>query len=143
MSSESETIDLEYARIADTQYLVRRSMTKGYQLFSIVTPPIYIGFSLFRKGRSHITINRLLRATWLGGVTGMCLKTIQYPGYTSYSVHLGIASGGAFEYVRSTNSSSETLRSRRIRVAIDVPILALFDPSVTISDVLHFTDGFS
>ena len=73
MSSESETIDLENARIADTQYLVRRSMTKGYQLFSIVTPPVYIGFSLFRKGRSHITVNRLLRATWLGGVTGMCL----------------------------------------------------------------------
>jgi hypothetical protein len=73
----------------------------------------------------------------------MCLKTIQYPGYTSYSVHSGIAGGGAFEYVRATNSSSETLRSRRIRAAIDVPILALFDPSVTISDVLHFTDGFA
>jgi len=75
-------------------------MTKGYQLFSILTPPIYAGLSLFRKGRGHLTVNRLLRATWLGGAAG-------------------IASGGAFEYVRSTNSSSETLRSRRIRAAID------------------------
>jgi hypothetical protein len=96
----SENTDLEYARIADTQYLVRRSMTKGYQLFSILTPPVYIGLSLYRKGRGHITVNRLLRATWLGGVAG-------------------ISSGGAFEYVRSSNSTSETLRSRRIRAAID------------------------
>jgi len=67
----SENIDLENARIADTQYLVRRSMTKGYQLLSILTPPIYVGFSLFRQGRGHFTVNRLLRATWLGGVAGM------------------------------------------------------------------------
>ena len=39
-------------------------------------------------------------------------------------MHSGIASGGAFEYVRSASSSSETLRSRRIRAAIDVLILA-------------------
>jgi len=90
----------EYARLADIEYLVRRSMTKGYQLFSILTPPIYAGFSLYRKGRSPLTINRLLRATWLGGAAG-------------------IAGGGAFEYVRSSNSSFETLRSRRIHAAID------------------------
>jgi hypothetical protein len=78
----SENTDLEYARIADTQYLVRRSMTKGYQLFSILTPPVYIGLSLYRKGRGHITVNRLLRATWLGGVAGMCRRMIQYPRYT-------------------------------------------------------------
>ncbi|KAF8503745.1 hypothetical protein F5888DRAFT_1800033 [Russula emetica] len=96
----SENIDLENARVADTQYLVRRSMTKGYQLFSILTPPVYIGFNLFRKRSSHITVNRLLRATWLAGVAG-------------------IGSGGAVEYVRSANSSPETLRSRRIRAALD------------------------
>ena len=76
----SESTDLEDARVADTQYLVRRSMTKGYQLFSIITPPVYIGFSLFRKRGSHITVNRLLRATWLGGVSGMCHRKIQNPG---------------------------------------------------------------
>lgn len=66
----SENIDSESARLADTEYLVRRSMTKGYQLFSIITPPIYAGFSLFRKGRGYFTMNRLLRATWLGGTAG-------------------------------------------------------------------------
>lgn len=80
----SENIDLENARIADTQYLVRRSMTKGYQLFSILTPPIYIGFNLFRKRSSHITVNRLLRATWLSGVAGMYRRTSQYPIYISH-----------------------------------------------------------
>jgi len=101
MSSEDAAdAELYHARIADTEYLVRRSMTKGYQLFSVLTPPIYAGFSLFRKGRGHLTVNRLLRATWLGGAAG-------------------IASGGTFEYVRSANSSSETLRSRRIRATTD------------------------
>jgi hypothetical protein len=64
--------DAEFARVADTEYLVRRSMTKGYQLFSILTPPIYASFSLFQKGRGHLTVNRLLRATWLGGAVGTC-----------------------------------------------------------------------
>ena len=58
------------ARLADTEYLVRRSGTRGYQLFSILTPPIYAGISIFRKGRGHLTVNRLLRATWLGGTAG-------------------------------------------------------------------------
>jgi hypothetical protein len=94
----SENIDLENARTADTQYLVRRSMTKGYQLFSILTPPIYIGFNLFRKRSSHITVNRLLRATWLSGVAGMYHRTSQYLIYIShFFVHTGIGSGGAVE----------------------------------------------
>jgi hypothetical protein len=141
----SENIDLEHARIADTQYLVRRSMTKSYQLFSVLTPPIYVGFSIFRKGRGHFTVNRLLRATWLGGAAGMYRRTFQYPRHISH-VRPGIASGGAFEYVRSANSNTEMLRSRRIRAAIDVPTLALFGPSVAISDaprICLFTEGFS
>ena len=122
----SEDVELYHARIADTEYLVRRSMTKGYQLFSILTPPIYAGFSLFRKGRGHLTVNRLLRATWLGGAAGRCHRMTLYSIYSLYA-HLGIASGGAFEYVRSANSSSETLRSRRIRATTDVPIPAFLD----------------
>jgi len=56
----------------------------------------------------------------------------------TFFVHTGIGSGGAIGYVRSANSSPETLRSRRIRAALDViPILALFFPPVTISDTLH------
>ena len=73
----------------------------------------------------------------------MCHMIIQNPGIPLMMVYSGIAGGGAFEYARTSSSSSETLRSRRIHAAIDVPILALFDPSVTISDILHLTEGFS
>jgi hypothetical protein len=140
----SENIDLENARIADTQYLVRRSMTKGYHLFSILTPPIYIGFNLFRKRSSHISVNRLLRATWLGGVAGM-YRTAgchSIPYISHIIMHTGIGGGGAVEYVRSANSNPETLRSRRIRAALDViPILALFVP--TCNDFLtHYMSAF-
>jgi len=78
MSAESaEGADAEYARLADIEYLIRRSMTKGYQLFSLLTPPIYAGFSLYhRKGRSHLTVNRLLRATWLGGAAGTHYRVV-------------------------------------------------------------------
>jgi hypothetical protein len=123
----SETTDMEHARLADTEYLVRRSMTKGYQLFSIITPPIYAGFSLLRKGRGHLTVNRLLRATWLGGAAGRYPWMTLWPMHISHA-HVGIVGGGAFEYIRSSNSSSETLRSRRIRALYDVPVLVFLDP---------------
>ncbi|KAI0055482.1 hypothetical protein BV25DRAFT_1895119 [Artomyces pyxidatus] len=96
------------ARSADTEYLVRRSMTKSYQLFSVITPPLYASTVLFRRGRGHLTVNRLLRATWLGGAAG-------------------IAGGGAFGYVRSVNSSADTLRARRIRAAYDTSSLRADD----------------
>jgi hypothetical protein len=123
----SETIDIEHARLADTEYLVRRSMTKGYQLFSIVTPPIYAGISLLRKGRGHLTVNRLLRATWLGGAAGRHPWMTLWPIHISHA-HIGIVGGGAIEYTRSSNSSLETLRSRRIRALFDVLVLTFLDP---------------
>jgi hypothetical protein len=55
---------------ADVEYLVRRKMTKGYQLFSLLTPPLYTAFVLARRGRSQFSMNRFLRATWVGGVAG-------------------------------------------------------------------------
>lgn len=55
---------------ADVEYMVRRGMTKGYQLFSLLTPPIYTAFILTRRGRTQFSMNRLLRATWLGGAIG-------------------------------------------------------------------------
>lgn len=61
---------------ADVEYLVRRSMTKGYQLFSLLTPSIYTAFVLSRRGRSHFTVNRFLRATWIGGAAGEQTKII-------------------------------------------------------------------
>ncbi|KAG6333824.1 hypothetical protein ID866_5256 [Astraeus odoratus] len=90
------------------EVLVRRSMTKGYELFSLLTPPAYAAFILARKGRGHFTANRFLRATWVGGA-------------------LGCLGGGALEYVRSANVSETTLRSRRLRDAYDTASLRADD----------------
>ena len=62
--------DPTQAHAADTEYFVRRGMTKGYQILSLLTPPLYAAFAISRYGRSHINVNRLLRATWLGGSAG-------------------------------------------------------------------------
>ena len=65
--------------------------------------------------------------------------SIPYIFLTSF-VHTGIGSGGAVEYVRSANSSPETLRPRRIRAALDV-ISWLFSP--TCHDFLtHYMSAF-
>lgn len=61
------------AHDADVEFLVRRGMTKGYQLMSLLTPPLYATFALSRYGRAQFSINGLLRATWVGGVAGKCL----------------------------------------------------------------------
>jgi hypothetical protein len=62
---------LDAGHAADTEYLVRRSMTKSYQLFSFLSPPVYAAFVLTRRGTSGMSLNRLLRATWIGGALGM------------------------------------------------------------------------
>ena len=54
----------------DVEYLIRRGATKGYQFASLATPPLHVAFILARRGRGHISVNRLLRTTWLGGATG-------------------------------------------------------------------------
>ncbi|KAG6379247.1 hypothetical protein JVT61DRAFT_11696 [Boletus reticuloceps] len=97
---------------ADVEFLVRRSMTKGYQLFSLLTPPAYVAFVLARKGRAQFSINRFLRATWVGGATSS-----------------GCAAGGGFEYVRSAYSSEITVRNRHIRSAYDTAPLRKDDHS--------------
>src|SRR5438132_664177 len=66
MASQSHTP----AHAADVEVLVRRSMTKGYELFSLLTPPAYIAFVLARKGKGHLSVNRFLRATWVSGAVG-------------------------------------------------------------------------
>ncbi|KAN0075491.1 hypothetical protein V8E55_011514 [Tylopilus felleus] len=98
------------AHAADVQFLVRRSMTKGYELFSLLTPPAYAAFVLARKGRAQFSINHFLRATWVGGA-------------------VGCAAGGGFEYVRSANSSEVTVRNRHIRSAYDTASLREDDHS--------------
>jgi hypothetical protein len=75
---------------ADTEYLVRKAMNTGYQFASLMTPPVYTAFILVRRGRSALSINRLLRATWLGGVGGkICLVNLSPYAYTPHNqVHL-------------------------------------------------------
>jgi hypothetical protein len=58
---QSESTDIEHACLTETKRFFRHY----YPLFYIATIPIYAGISLLRKGRGHLTVNRLLRATWL------------------------------------------------------------------------------
>ncbi len=55
---------------ADTNYLVRQSMQTGLQIFSLLTPPLYTAFVLMRRGKGAWSLNKLFRATWVGGLTG-------------------------------------------------------------------------
>lgn len=66
MSSEK----LSATHAADMEIIVRRGMTKGYEVFSLLTPPVYAAFVFMRKGKGHFTVNRFLRATWVGGAVG-------------------------------------------------------------------------
>jgi len=70
MASEMDSEMRSAAHAADTEILVRRGMTKGYELFSLITPPAYVAFVLMRKGRAHFSVNRFLRASWVGGAIG-------------------------------------------------------------------------
>ncbi|KAI0747876.1 hypothetical protein C8Q80DRAFT_1168886 [Daedaleopsis nitida] len=104
------------AHDADIEFFVRRGMTKGYQLLSFLTPPVYAVFAMTRYGRSHLSVNRILRATWIGG-------------------SLGIVGGGAFEYARSAYSNSEKVRSRRFQTAYNTASIRADDHS-TIGGIL-------
>ena len=53
---------------ADAEYLIRQLMTTGYQWSSLIVPPVYIAYVLRRRGA--LSINRVLRATWVGGLSG-------------------------------------------------------------------------
>lgn len=56
----------------DREYLVRRSMSKGYQYASLSMPPLYTIFVLARRsaGAAPWSLNRMLRATWIGSIAG-------------------------------------------------------------------------
>jgi len=104
------------AASADREVLIRRGMTNGYQILSLLTPPAYAAFVLYRKGRSAFGLNRLLRATWVGGASG-------------------IAAGGLIEYVRSSSSPEEKLRTRRMQAAYSTSAIRA-DDHATIGAVL-------
>jgi len=94
----------------DTEYLVRQAMTTGYQLSSLLVPPVYIAYVLARRGRTAFSINRVLRATWVGGLSGT------------------IASGGV-GYVQYANLSQESARMKRLKMVYDTNLLRRNDHS--------------
>ena len=120
MADNVNIFDPTAAHAADTEFFVRRGMTKGYELLSLLAPPAYAAFAITRYGRSHVTVNRLLRATWVGGSIGAppALRLMGFRADTPYGS--GVAGGGAFEYVRSAYSNPEDVRNRRLVVTYDV-----------------------
>ena len=101
MTDSVMLFDAEKTHAADTEYFVRRGMTKGYQILSLLAPPVYAAFAISKYGRGHITVNRFLRATWVGGSAG-------------------VVGGGAFEYARSQWTDAEKLRNRRLVATYNV-----------------------
>ena len=104
------------AASADREVLIRRGMANGYQILSLLTPPAYAATVLYRRGPSSFSLNRLLRAAWVGGASG-------------------IVAGGAVEYVRTNNSPEERLRTRRMQAAYDTSAIRA-DDHATIGAVL-------
>ncbi|KDR81432.1 hypothetical protein GALMADRAFT_58746 [Galerina marginata CBS 339.88] len=104
------------AHEVDTEYLVRQAMSTGYQWSSLIVPPIYIAYIIARKGRGEFSLNRVLRATWVGGLGAAAL------------------SGGA-AYVRYAYSNEQSVRAKRVEIAYDVDTLRRNDHS-TIGSIL-------
>ncbi|KAF9470243.1 hypothetical protein BDN70DRAFT_889199 [Pholiota conissans] len=65
---------LSEVRAADVEYLVRQTMYTGYQWSSLIAPPAYIVYIIARKGRGDLSINKILRATWIGGFSGAAIS---------------------------------------------------------------------
>jgi len=102
--------------VPDTEYLVRQAMTTGYQWSSLLVPPVYIAYVLARRGRVTLSINRILRASWVGGLGGT------------------IASGGV-GYLQYANLSEESVRMKRLTTAYNTNLLRRNDHS-TIGGIL-------
>ncbi|PPQ64005.1 hypothetical protein CVT24_009379 [Panaeolus cyanescens] len=92
------------AHASDVQFLVRNSMNMGYQWASILVPPVYIALTVSRKGGSALSLNRSLRATWAGGLSGAALT-------------------GTAAYLRYDNSTEDSVRAQRITTAYDTSAL--------------------
>jgi hypothetical protein len=59
------------AHAADTVYLVRQAANAGYQWSSLLAPPAYVAYVVARRGRGFLSLNQVLRATWVGGLGGI------------------------------------------------------------------------
>ncbi|KAF5387158.1 hypothetical protein D9615_001692 [Tricholomella constricta] len=104
------------ARSADVEYLVRNAMTNGYQISSLLAPPVYAAFLLAKRGRGTLSINHLLRATWLGGLAGT-------------------AGSGGLAYAWYSSCNEDVLRSKRLKAAYDTDRIRA-DDHATIGAVL-------
>ncbi|KAF9070378.1 hypothetical protein BDP27DRAFT_1323945 [Rhodocollybia butyracea] len=101
---------------ADTEYLVRKGSNTGYRVISVVTPPAYLVYVLTRYGRHSLSINGLLRSTWIGGLAGAF-------------------GGGGIAYARYEFRNPEQVRTKREQTAYDFDRLRAEDHA-TIGGVL-------
>jgi len=85
---------------ADTEYLVRKAAGTGYQFASLLIPPVYTALILARRGRGTLSVNRLLRATWVGGLGG------------------GLTCGG-LAYGWYARSNEEFVKTKRLQTVYD------------------------
>jgi len=65
------SMQISSAHVADTGYLVRQTSNAGYQWASLLAPPAYIAYVTARRGRGALSLNKVLRATWVGGLSGI------------------------------------------------------------------------
>jgi len=91
---------------ADVQALLKHNAFRGYQFASAAAPPLYIGLALVR--RRHLSFNRLLSATGIGGVAGAVAG-------------LGV---GTMQY---GNAPGDQLTSARAKLAYDAKQIRLND----------------
>ncbi|KAF9452853.1 hypothetical protein P691DRAFT_149582 [Macrolepiota fuliginosa MF-IS2] len=101
---------------ADTNFLIRQSMSSGCQAFSIAVPPLYTAFIIMKRGRGAWSLNRFLRATWMGGLTGTVV-------------------GGGIAYGRYKYSNEESVHRRRLEMTYNTNRIRSQDHS-TIGAVL-------
>jgi len=99
------------AHDADTNFLVRQSMSSGYQALSIAVPPLYTAFVIMKRGRGAWSLNRFLRATWMGGLTGT------------------VVSGG-IAYGRYKYSNDESVHRRRLEMTYNTNRIRSQDHSI-------------
>ncbi|EJD33727.1 hypothetical protein AURDEDRAFT_18564, partial [Auricularia subglabra TFB-10046 SS5] len=54
----------------DYNDVVKNAAQAGWQVASLAVPPFYVALTIARRGRSAVTLNSVMRAQWIGGVTG-------------------------------------------------------------------------
>lgn len=106
----------------DREYLVRRSMLKGYQFGSLIAPPLYTALVLARRrgGALPWSLNRMLRATWIGGVAGKPFSVLAAIVAIPHGNASGVAQGGALEFLRTSYEDNFRLRTRHISAMYNV-----------------------